>query len=164
MDILLVARDSMFNNIIKYETRLPWGHASVIIDDVVYEFNINNNTKKSLSSVISDKSINRASIFYFEMLGGNKEAEELYKELFSTSQYDISSLNKIRNKCKKERDLENIQTNLNQYNCSNLIAKVCLDNYKQISKIPDMMKYIHWTQIIPNDYSKLELKKEFKYE
>lgn len=159
MDILLIASNTIFNGIVRNKTNSQWGHSSVVIDDVVYDFDYNNKSKFPLSSILSDSSIYRATLFHADILV-EREAEELYKELFDTCNYDIKSLFRLRDKINSGRDLDNIQSDSNLYNCSNLIAKICYDYNRDIRLIPDLLKDIHWSQAIPNDYSNLELKTE----
>lgn len=157
MDILLVARDTMFNRIIRDKTNSLWGHSSVVIDNIIYNFDYNGSSKKSLSSIVSDSSISKATLFYADILD-NMEVEDIYKELFEISDYDVKSLSNLRDKVNNGRDLENIQTSSDSYTCSSLIAKVC---HKQFGKSLDLSTGIHWSQVIPDDYSKLEFKEEF---
>lgn len=159
MDILLVARDTIFNNMVRKKTNSQWGHSSVVIDGIVYDFDLNGRSKKSLSDIVSEPNVSKATLFYIDMPRGDWEAEEMYRALFSVSDYDITSLYNLRNRLPNGRDSENIQTRLGLYTCSNMIAKVCSENYKEGST-PEFLNDIHWSQTIPDDYSKLEHRTE----
>ena len=161
MDILLVARNTTLNRLVRKKTNSLWGHSSVVIDDIVYEFDFKNKSKVPLSSVISDSSISKATLFYAEMLGGDGEAEELYKELFDIGRYDIRALSSLRSKGPDGRDLENIQSASGLYTCSSLISKVCHECYEEMGLVSSFSKDIHWSQAIPDDYSSLEFRKDF---
>lgn len=160
MEILLIARNTIFNNIVRKKTNSQWGHSSVVIDDVVYDLDYKGKVKFSLSSLVLDTSISRATLFHAEMFDGEWQAEELYKSLFSICDYDVGSLSNLGRKVRKGRDRQNIQTGPGSYNCSNIIAKVLCDHYEDAGLIPEFLKDFHWSQAIPDDYSKLELKLE----
>jgi hypothetical protein len=160
MDILLVDRDTIFNNIVKKKTNSPWGHSSVVIDDVVYDFDYNGRNKSAIEDIISHPDVYRATLFSVEMPDRTWEAEEMYKALFSISDYDIKVAYELKNKFPVGRNLENIQSGPGLYTCSNLIAKVIHEIYEDIGLIPELLKDIHWSQIAPADYSKLDFKKE----
>lgn len=161
MDILLVARNTMFNSMVRKITNSPWGHSSVVINNTVYDFDIDGKFNTPLEDVILDTSVHRATLFYLEMFGVESESEELYKELFNTGHYDIELLSNTQGRTIKGRNLENIQSDSNLYTCSSLIAKVYYDSYGKIGLVPNLLRDIHWTQIIPNDYSNLEFKEDF---
>lgn len=157
MDILLIASNTIFNGIVRNKTNSQWGHSSVVIDDVVYDFDYNNKSKFPLSSILSDSSIYRATLFHTDILV-ERDAEELYKELFDTCNYDIKSLFRLRDKINSGRDLDNIQSYSDSYTCSSIIAK---SFYKQIIPTPEFLRDVHWSQVIPSDYSNLEFKEDF---
>ena len=159
MDILLTAKNTVINKIIREKTNSEWGHSSIIIDDIVYNFDLDTTSKIPFSSFISDPAITKATLFYADMLDKEKDAEELYKYLFDKCTYNTSSLYKLRNKIKYGRDLETIQNEAGSYNCASLISKV-YSSYIDNDLIPSSLKDIHWSQYIPNDYSNMEFKKE----
>lgn len=155
MNILLIARDTQLNRLVRKETNSAWGHCGVVIDDIVYNFDFKSKSKTPLSFIISNPSISRATLFYADMLDREDESEELYKKLFTTAAYDVRALFNLRGRGPDGRDLDNIQRSPEMYTCSSLIGKV----FSEISEHPQ--RGVHWSQATPIDYSNLELRTEY---
>lgn len=163
MDILLIASDTIFNSIIREKTNSPWGHSSVVINDIVYDFDYGEKNKYSLSTILKDKSISRASLFYLDMGSKESDAVNLYKKLFNEGGYDTCGLLKLKQLLTKVRSLEDIQSSEDLYTCSNLIAKVNYEQHKKREETPHILDNIHWSQAIPHDYSTLKIKEEYNF-
>jgi len=162
MELLLIDRNTWLNSLVRYKTQSPWGHVSAVIEGYAYEFGHDERRIVLLEDLLKEDVVRRATLFHLDMLGGKEEAEGHYKHLFDTSTYDVRVLTKLNNIPLDNRGFENIQTMVGMHTCSNMIAKVCNDIYDQVSGPHHIIKDMHWSQVVPGDYSVLEQIAELK--